>query len=154
MHEKEWPEHVHAAAGEIARDSAIAYPKADALSVAMHASCVANMAIHACNLLAQVLRTDSVSKSIDAEAFDEIGLMAERLQSLEASLGQRMESVEQRGFRYVGRYQAANDYKRGDVVTHKGSLWSCVLDAKIGERPNTHCHKWTLMLNGQEVGNE
>lgn len=63
---------------------------------------------------------------------------------------ERIDEIESRGFRFVGKYQAPAGYKRGDVVSYKEALWHCVQDAKTGERPNTASHKWALMLAGEQ----
>lgn len=111
-----------------------------ALTVANVAHCEALIALQGLHVLAKAIASLETSGAIDGAIVDSLSEMAER-----------MELIEQRGFRYVGRYQAANDFKRGDVVTYRGSLWCCLADAKTGERPNTSCHKWTLMLNGKEA---
>ncbi|GGD40697.1 hypothetical protein [Pseudoxanthomonas indica] len=72
---------------------------------------------------------------------------AEVMKTLEEMSG-RLEAIEQRGFRFVGKYQAPASYSRGDVVNYKGALWNCVVDAKVGDRPNTASHKWALMIAG------
>ena len=45
--------------------------------------------------------------------------LAKRIDALEA----RMVDIQERGIRYRGVFQRADDYQRGDVCTHAGSLW-------------------------------
>lgn len=77
--------------------------------------------------------------AIDAEAIGELERIAERV-----------EKIETRGFRFVGKYQAPATYTTGDVVTYRDALWHCVQDAKVGDRPSTSGHKWSLMLSGNQ----
>lgn len=109
-----------------------------ALNLAIRSHLEARIALQGIHTLAKAIASLEASGAVDGAIVDTLTEMAER-----------MDLIEQRGFRYLGRYQAANEFKRGDVVTHRDQLWCCVLEAKVGERPNTHCHKWTLMLNGK-----
>lgn len=94
-----------------------------------------------------------------SDAADAIVALTRRVKELEArehiddelvsemgkALG-RIDDIERRGFRFVGKYQAPNTYKLGDVVSYSDKLWHCVQDAKAGDRPVTASHKWSLML--------
>lgn len=84
-------------------------------------------------------------KKLEAQSAIDAKVIAEL-----SSIPGRVEAIETRGFRFVGRYQAPATYKAGDVVAYKDSLWHCVADCKVGERPSTASHKWTLMLAGCE----
>ena len=90
-------------------------------------------------VLAVAQRVGALEKNnaIDAEAMATLERIAEQV-----------DAIEQRGFRFVGKYQAPASYSRGDVVNYKGALWNCVSDAKVGDRPNTASHKWVLMIAG------
>ena len=74
---------------------------------------------------------------------------AELVKELE-NIAVRVDAIETRGFRFLGKYQAPATYKAGDVVAYKDALWHCVQDCKVGERPNTASHKWTLMMSACE----
>lgn len=78
---------------------------------------------------------------------DAVNALVKRITAVEA-LAERVQAIEQRGFRFVGKYQAPAAYSIGDVVSYKGALWNCVANAKVGDRPNTASVKWTLMISG------
>lgn len=93
--------------------------------------------------------------AIDKLASEAITALADRVKALETNttlkeIAERVEAIEQRGFRFVGKYQAPASYTTGDVVSYRGALWNCVASAKVGERPNTASHKWTLMIAGTQ----
>src|SRR5262245_18132897 len=45
------------------------------------------------------------------------------LESRIAVLEQRIAALEASGIKYLGTYQRAAEYRRGDVVTHEGGMW-------------------------------
>lgn len=71
-----------------------------------------------------------------------LGVVAEEL----ASLHRRLDEIEARGVKYAGTYQRAQTYRRGDVVTHKGSAWAAVAAETESEPGNTA--SWQLMVRG------
>lgn len=85
------------------------------------------------------IRKLEAQSAIDAEVIAELSKMAERI-----------EAIETRGFRFVGKYQAPATYKTGDVVTYRDALWHCVQDCKVGDRPSTSSHKWSLMMTANQ----
>jgi hypothetical protein len=96
---------------------------------------------------------DTLSKAL-MHAFNRIkaletqaALDAELIKEFENIAG-RVDAIETRGFRFLGKYQAPATYKLGDVVAYKDALWHCVQDCKVGDRPNTASHKWVLMIAG------
>ncbi len=82
------------------------------------------------------------------KALETNGAIDSEVMTTLAQLTEKVEDIQQRGFRFVGKYQAPATYRTGDVVAYKDSLWHCVADCKVGERPNTASHKWALMLAG------
>jgi hypothetical protein len=58
----------------------------------------------------------------------------------------RLAEAETRGLQYMGIHQRALDYKRGDVVTHGGSLWIAL--RATGDAPGaSDC--WQLAVKGK-----
>lgn len=70
--------------------------------------------------------------------------MASVLQRMEA-LSDRIAGIESKGVEYLGVWQAAASYKRGNLVTHGGSIWHANEDtrAKPGDGKT-----WTLACKG------
>lgn len=62
------------------------------------------------------------------------------------ALRQRVAELEDRGLKYVGNFQRAADYRRGDSVTHKGSLWTAI--RATGMEPGSNSD-WQLSAKGQ-----
>jgi hypothetical protein len=65
------------------------------------------------------------------------------------TLAERIEALEMHGIRYVGVYQRAADYKRGDVVTYDGAMWVAIMDAPPNEIPG-HSVCWQLSVKGPD----
>lgn len=63
------------------------------------------------------------------------------------ALRQRVAELEDRGLKYLGSYQRAADYRRGDSVTHKGSLWTAIKATE--QEPGTSSH-WQLSAKGAQ----
>ena len=59
-------------------------------------------------------------------------------------LRKRIDRLEERGVKYVGTWQKAADYARGDVVTDQGSMWVCLKDGQTGSRPSNAPDAWQL----------
>lgn len=58
--------------------------------------------------------------------------VAERMKPLQLRIAQletQVRELKEAGIRYCGTYQRAIDYKRGDLVSHDGSMWIVVADA-------------------------
>ncbi|HVI57731.1 MAG TPA: hypothetical protein VM619_02505 [Luteimonas sp.] len=68
------------------------------------------------------LEANHVSKSLDAEAYDAMADLAERLDRIEAGL----QEIADNGLRYRGYWRDGLKAKRGDTYTHDGSLWWAV----------------------------
>ncbi|MFZ3206395.1 MAG: hypothetical protein WA161_21350 [Pseudomonas sp.] len=61
-------------------------------------------------------------------------------------LRQRVAELEDRGLKYCGTHQRAQDYRRGDSVTHKGSLWTAI---KATEKEPGTSPDWQLSARGE-----
>ena len=67
---------------------------------------------------------------------DAIGkCMIEEIERAVAPLRERIAELEKGGIRYMGTHQRAQEYKRGSMVTHDGSLWCAVTDTKPNQVP-------------------
>lgn len=64
-----------------------------------------------------------------------------RIEQLESRLGE----VEKGGISFGGLYQRALSYKKGCIVTYKGSAWIALSDIAGGVEPTTTAH-WALMV--------
>lgn len=51
-------------------------------------------------------------------------------------LRKRIEELEASGIKYVGTYQRAAEYRRGDVVAHDGAVWVATCAVPPHEVPN------------------
>jgi hypothetical protein len=71
---------------------------------------------------------DFVQPTFDAQSrrMSAIETALKTIERLEA----RLADVEKRGLRYLGVYQRAMDYRRGDATTHDGSLWIATDDTR------------------------
>lgn len=81
-----------------------------------------------------------VPKGMDAgQAALAVGLAAmakEVLAAVDAELSglrDRLKDAERKGLRYSGTWQRALEYKQGDVVTHDGSAWVCLVPETKGK---------------------
>jgi hypothetical protein len=63
-----------------------------------------------------------------------------------AALEARLAAVEGHGIKYAGVWQRAQDYKRGDVVTHDGSAW-VALAVETRAQPGA-TDGWQLLVKG------
>ena len=50
-------------------------------------------------------------------------------------LKERIAELEMTGIKFVGTYQRAAQYVRGDVVNHDGAMWVCTCDTPPQEVP-------------------
>lgn len=72
---------------------------------------------------------------------DAVFAIDNRLKNIEQKLSSESEQM-----RYRGMWQAAIQYKAGDVVTHEDTLWHCSVDAEKGVRPRRG-DAWAKMFN-------
>lgn len=64
------------------------------------------------------------------------------------ALRQRVAELEDRGLKYLGTHQRAADYRRGDSVTFKGSLWTAI--RATDKEPGTNSD-WQLSAKGSQL---
>lgn len=76
-------------------------------------------------------------------------VIAEAVKEATAPLLKRIEMLEEGGIKYLGNYQRAAEYKRGDTVTHKGSLWTAIQQADPGTAPGDNPEQWQLSQKGK-----
>ena len=76
-------------------------------------------------------------------------VIAEAVKASTAPLLKRIEAIEKGGIQYLGNYQRAAGYKRGDTVTHKGSLWTALQVTTPGDVPGDHPEYWQLSQKGK-----
>src|SRR6478672_12929894 len=59
----------------------------------------------------------------------------DRLQQQVSELKSQVRELEEGGIKYCGIYQRAGEYKRGDCVTHGGSMWCAIADVQPMQSP-------------------
>jgi hypothetical protein len=64
-------------------------------------------------------------------------------------LRERIEAVEATGVRYQGIYQKAQEYRRGDCVTHDGSMWIATCETPPHQIPG-NSSRWQLSVKAVE----
>lgn len=72
----------------------------------------------------------------------------EQLQGELKGLSEKAVALEERGLKYCGTWQRAMDYRRGDCVTHKGSLWTAV--KATDKAPDEAVSDWQLSAKGAQ----
>lgn len=65
-----------------------------------------------------------------------------------APLEERIRELESGGIKFVGTWQRAATYHRGDVVTHDGSMW-IALGKAHGIKPGSSPDAWQLSVKGK-----
>lgn len=63
------------------------------------------------------------------------------------ALSARVEALEEGGIRYMGTYQRAAAYAKGETVTHSGSLWVALQAVPVGTAPGSD-PVWQLAAKG------
>lgn len=86
-------------------------------------------------------------KELEAIAEGLAPVITRAIKSATAPLIARIEELEDRGLKFCGVHQRAQSYRRGDSVTHKGSLWTA-LEATNSE-PGTG-PSWQLSAKGSQ----
>ena len=76
-------------------------------------------------------------------------VIADAVKEATAPLLKRIETLEESGIKYLGNYQRAAGYGRGDTVTHKGSLWTAIRETTPGTAPGDHPEQWQLSQKGK-----
>ena len=99
----------------------------------------------ACSTLGRVIdleRRLSVvegSKNLDAEVFDEVAKCIERLELMQAELGERT-------VRFRGYWRDGMDAGRGDMFSDRGSTWIAVRSTR--DRPESRSPDWCIAARG------
>jgi hypothetical protein len=86
----------------------------------------------------------------------EIKPLRDRIKELEASnkqLAAQIAELQSAGIRYVGGYQRAQSYKRGEVCTQDGSMWCAVSDVSPNEQPGKS-QGWQLCCRAGRDGKD
>jgi hypothetical protein len=66
-------------------------------------------------------------------------------------LRERIAELEKRGVDYKGVYQRAALYRRGDIITHDGSMYVAIADIEPNELPGNG-GKWVLAVKRGQDG--
>jgi hypothetical protein len=69
--------------------------------------------------------------------------------SANKALKRRIEKIEDKGVKYLGTWQRSADYERGDLATHKGSMWHAI--ASTRDEPGTSS-AWQLAVKAGRDG--
>jgi len=89
-------------------------------------------------------------RDIFAAAFkDHTAPLFKRIEELSAQVAE----LQSAGIRYVGGYQRAQTYKRGDICTQDGSMWCAVNDVGPNEQPG-RCDSWQLCCRAGRDGKD
>ncbi|MGI0525750.1 transposase [Rhizobium giardinii] len=66
------------------------------------------------------------------------------------TLSARVEALEEGGIKYLGNFQRAAAYAKGDTVTHSGSLWVALRAVPTGTAPGRDPAYWQLASKGDK----
>lgn len=80
----------------------------------------------------------AVSKALDAEAYDAMGELAERLDRME----KQMTDLAEHRFTYRGYWSKGMSVERGDAYSHNGSLWYA--QRQTVAEPSRECPDWIV----------
>jgi hypothetical protein len=61
--------------------------------------------------------------------------VVERIEAATKPLRERIAELEKRGVDYKGTFQRACSYRRGDIITHDGSMFVAIADVAPNEAP-------------------
>lgn len=90
----------------------------------------------------EVYRVVEILNRSGQKAFDSVTTTVEGLEGALATLGRRIDELEQRG--YCGVHEDGKEYRRGQMVTRSGSIWHCEA-ATTKQRPGDN-RDWTLAV--------
>ena len=82
------------------------------------------------------------------EAQADLDLVVDELLGVIKGLSDRLTEMETKGVRFRGVHQRANQYRRGDQVTYRSSLWAALGDVPEGCLPGTNPDYWQLAAKG------
>lgn len=88
----------------------------------------------------EALEAQTVNKSLDAEAYDAMAEIAERIEQIES----KVQEVSDNGFRYRGYWKQGKFANRGDSFTWDGSMWWAIRDTS--EAPSRESHAWQIAV--------
>lgn len=90
------------------------------------------------------LRRPLSTRCVHALIASSIASIAAKLKALSA----RVAALEEGGIRYMGTYQRAASYAKGDTVTHAGGLWIALKTTPLGTAPGSDSAYWQLAAKG------
>lgn len=90
----------------------------------------------------------TVTKALDAEAYDAMAEMAERLERLESSVAE----LADHGFHYRGYWRDGKSAKRNYAFTHNGSLWIAMRDTS--DTPSNDSLDWNVIARKGRDGRD
>lgn len=73
-----------------------------------------------------------------------LDVVDQALAKMQEDIAGLREAVKQSGIAYCGVWRGSEEYRRGSVVTDRGTLWHCDADG-TKDRPGTS-DAWTLMV--------
>jgi hypothetical protein len=82
--------------------------------------------------------------------------LRDKIAELETSnqrLAAQVAALQAAGIRYVGAYQRAQTYKRGDICTMDGSMWCAISDVSPNEQPG-RSQVWQLCCRAGRDGKD
>ena len=88
------------------------------------------------------LSTPAMLNLLYEKVQDDLKFLAAEIKTLKLN----MREVQEGGIRYLGIYQRALIYNKGDIVTYGGSMWACLSD-NTSEKPG-NCSSWQLCVKG------
>jgi hypothetical protein len=80
-------------------------------------------------------------------------IIREQVAAATKPLRDKIAELQAAGIRYVGAYQRAQTYKRGDVCTQDGSMWCAVSDVGPNEQPG-RSQVWQLCCRAGRDGKD
>jgi len=86
------------------------------------------------------------------QLMDAMGQMLTHMKDLKAKLAtisERLNLIEAKGIKYTGTWQRSGEYQRGDLATHKGSMWHAVSSTR--EEPGASS-AWQLAVKAGRDG--
>ncbi|WP_271407640.1 hypothetical protein [Pseudomonas sp. Q1-7] len=92
----------------------------------------------------QGMKSEAFGLAAGAVLSAQIAKVLERIEKLESEQA----LLADRGLKYCGTWQRALDYRRGDCVTHKGSLWTAV--KATNKAPDEAASDWQLSAKGAQ----
>jgi len=73
-----------------------------------------------------------------------VDLIFAAAKTISRDINLRLDLIENRGVKYHGVYESGSVYGKGDIVTHKGTIWYCKESSATGEPGRSD--GWQLMV--------